>query len=146
MELTIGELSTKTGVPSKTIRYYESIQILPEAQRKENGYRVYSDSDVERLTFIRSARALDFTLDDIREILAFRDREEPPCTYVMGLMKAQLTQIDQRIAELERLRGELSTLYQVGRALPEDAQMKTCVCHLIETHADWTHRKDSDHD
>lgn len=130
--LRIGDLSTLTGVPTKTIRYYESIGLLPMPQRSENGYRRYAKSDVDRLQFIRCARALDFTLDDIAEILAFQERNEPPCRYVMAVMKAQIDEIQQRIRDLEHLRDELTALYEMGKDLPEDVQMRGCVCHFIQ--------------
>lgn len=128
----IGELSARAGVPEKTIRYYEEIHLLPPARRGENGYRLYDDTDVERLRFVRRARELDFALDDIAEILAFRDRGEPPCRYVMTLMREQIDLIQERIRSLEQMRDELRMLHEAGRHLPEDIQMRTCVCHLIE--------------
>jgi DNA-binding transcriptional MerR regulator len=128
----IGEVSAQTGQSTKTIRYYEEINLTPSAERTANGYRIYSEEDVDRLRFIRSARALDFSLEDIEEILAFRDREEPPCQYVMDLMKDHIERISDRIKELERLRGELGHLVEVGLTLPEDIQMKSCICHVIQ--------------
>ncbi len=129
----IKELSARTGVPHKTIRYYEEIGLLPPARRGDNGFRVYDDTDVERLRFIWRARALDFALDEIAEILAFRERNEPTCKYVMDLMRDQIDKVHERIHDLERLRDELAALYEVGQHLPEDVQMRTCVCHLIQT-------------
>lgn len=130
--LQIGELSAQTGVPSKTIRYYEDIGLLPKPQRAENGYRVYSQDDVERLQFIRRARALDFALDEIAEILAFRERNEPPCAYVMDLIGHQIGAIESRIRDLERIRDELKALHAAGQGLPEDVRMRTCICHLVQ--------------
>jgi DNA-binding transcriptional MerR regulator len=129
----IGELSALTGVSNKTIRYYEDIGLLPPAKRAENDYRIYDDEDVERLGFIRRARSLDFALEDIDEILAFRDRDEPPCKYVMDLMRSQIDEVSARIRDLEKLRTELTTLHETGMQLPEDVQMRSCVCHLIGT-------------
>jgi len=131
--LQIGELSEQTGVPSKTIRYYEEIGLLPEPQRAENGYRLYSQDDVDRLQFIRRARALDFALDEIAEILAFRERNEPPCRYVMDLIGHQIDAIETRIRDLERIRDELKALHEAGQDLPEDVRMRTCICHLVQT-------------
>lgn len=131
--LQIGELSEQTGVPTKTIRFYEEAGLLPPAKRAENRYRVYDEADVERLNFIRRMRALDFALDDIGEILAFRERNEPPCGYVMALMREQIDQISARISDLERMRDELTTLVEAGEHLPEDVLMRSCVCHLIQT-------------
>ncbi len=130
----IGELSARTGISTKTIRYYEEIGVLPPARRNdENSYRLYDEADAERLNFIRRTRALDFALGDIIEILAFRDREEPPCHYVMTLMEMQIEQISARIRDLERIRDELMALHKAGESLPEDVQMRACVCHLIQT-------------
>ncbi len=129
----IGELSALVGIPEKTIRYYEDIKLLPLARRSENGYRVYDDTDVERLQFIRRARILDFALDDIVEILAFRERNQPPCRYVMDVMRDQIDKVGERIRNLELLRDELKVLYEAGKHLPEDVQMRSCVCHLIQT-------------
>jgi DNA-binding transcriptional MerR regulator len=129
----IGELSARTGVSNKAIRYYEEIGLLPPAKRAENDYRIFDEEDVERLLFIRRARSLDFALEDITEILAFRDRKEPPCSYVMTLMSSQIDEISARIRDLERMREELKALHRAGLQLPEDVQMRSCVCHLIGT-------------
>src|SRR5574341_2395696 len=129
--LNIGDLSEQTGVSTQTIRYYERIQLLPEPKRASNGYRIYDAADIERLTFIQRSRALDFSLAEIAEILAFRERNEPPCQYVMAVMRQQITAIQQRIHDLERLQDELTVLYEAGQLLPEDVQMRACICHLI---------------
>lgn len=126
----IKDLSAKTRVSPKTIRYYESIKLLPAPSRAANGYRLYNEGDLERLNFIRRARALDFTLEDIGAILAFRERGEPPCGYVMHAIGQRVAAIEARIQDLQRLHQELESLYEAGQSLPEDVQMQTCVCHL----------------
>jgi DNA-binding transcriptional MerR regulator len=128
----IGELSKHADVPEKTIRYYEEIGLLPPARRSANSYRVYDEADVGRLRFIRRARALDIGLDEITEILAFRERNEPPCKYVMDLMREQIEKVEERIRNLQQIRDELKALYEAGQKLPEDVQMRACVCHLIK--------------
>jgi len=130
--LSIGELSAQVGLPAQTIRYYERVGLLPPPQRAANRYRRYELQDSQRLRFIRGARALDFSLDEIREILDLRDRGIAPCRVLMGQMARQIEAIADRIKELERLRGELTRLHARGRSMPEDVQMKACVCHLIE--------------
>ena len=130
---SIGELSRRTGVSTQTIRYYERIELLPDPRRAENSYRVYNDTDVERLQFVSRARQLDFSLDDIAEILAFRERNEAPCSVVMAVMAQQVDEIDRRIADLIRLREELAQLHRIGLTMPEDIEMKHCVCHLIKS-------------
>lgn len=130
---TIGELSQQTSVSREAIRYYERIELLPSPQRTSNGYRQYTEVDVERLQFIRRSRALDFGIEEIREILAFRERQEPPCQYVMNVMDQRVAEIETRIQDLIKLRDEIQVLHEAGRQLPEDVQMKACVCHLIAT-------------
>ncbi len=129
---SIGQLSHQTHVSAEAIRYYERITLLPRPQRARNGYRQYGDADIERLRFIRRSRALDFTLDEISEILAFRERGEPPCRYVMDVMEKRIEEIEERIKDLEKLHDDIKTLHEAGRHLPEDIQMKACVCHLIQ--------------
>ncbi|MEO1667238.1 MAG: MerR family transcriptional regulator [Chloroflexota bacterium] len=130
---SIGELSLRTGISTQTIRYYESIALLPEPRRAKNGYRTYNNTDIDRLQFVTRARQLDFSLDDIAEILAFRERNEAPCSVAMNVMAQQIDEIDTRIADLIRLREELAQLHRIGLTMPEDIEMKRCVCHLIKS-------------
>jgi DNA-binding transcriptional MerR regulator len=130
---SIGELSLRTGVSTQSIRYYERIALLPEPRRAANDYRVYDESDIDRLQFVTRARQLDFSLDDIAEILAFRERNEAPCAVVMDVMAQQIVEIDRRITDLIRLREELAQLHRIGLTMPEDSEMKHCVCHLIKS-------------
>ena len=116
--LLIGELARETGISDKTIRYYEDVGVLPQPARLDNGYRVYDERDVARLQFVRHARALDLSLDDIEEILAFRERGEAPCLYVIRLIEAKIDEVGQRIAGLEKLRQELIDLRRLLRIYP----------------------------
>jgi DNA-binding transcriptional MerR regulator len=131
--MEIRELASRTGTTSKTIRYYESISLLPKAKRKANGYRDYEESDVDRLKFVLGARRLDFSLDDIREILDMRDRREAPCRTVLNLMAKKEDEITHRIAELQVLKNELGQLHTLGLTFPtNDIEGKNCVCHLVK--------------
>jgi DNA-binding transcriptional MerR regulator len=131
--LQIGQLAQMAGTSAKTIRFYEEAELLPPAHRAENGYRLYGDEDAQRLRFIRQARHLDFTLDDLKEVLALRDRGEAPCRYVIQLLHKKSTEIEERIRQLRELQQELHELAQQAAQLPDDdIEMKTCVCHLIE--------------
>ena len=130
---SIGELSNHTGVSTQTIRYYEKIGLLQDPMRASNGYRQYDDRDIERLKFITRARQLDFSLDDIDEILALKERREAPYRYVMDLMEQQMRAIEQRISDLRQLHDELHQLHEIGLDMPEDVEMKKCICHVIQT-------------
>jgi DNA-binding transcriptional MerR regulator len=128
----INELSKHTGVPRKTIRYYEDVGLLISPLRASNNYRLYDEQDIERLRFIRSARSLDFSIEEIAKVLSTLDRHEPPCNHVVELLQKHLSEIEARIRDLEKLREELTQLYETGKDLPEDIQMQSCVCHLIK--------------
>ena len=108
--MRIGELAGRLGVTTKSIRFYESIGLLPDPARTPSGYRRYGEADAERLTFIKTAQRLGLSLDEIREIIAFRDRGERPCDYVADLLRRQVADLDGRIREMRTLRAELKSL------------------------------------
>jgi len=115
--MKIGELSTLAGVPTKTIRYYEEIGILPPPERAENGYRTYWPEDAGRLEFIKDAQATGLTLDEIAEILDLRERGESTCEHVVHMTRHHLAEIDTRIAALRKTRRELVALLDRARTL-----------------------------
>jgi len=137
--MEIHELEARTGVPAKTIRYYEQVSVLPPPRRKSNGYREYDGNDVERLKFVAGARQLDFSLNDISEILALRDRREAPCRVVLDLLEQKARIVAQRIEELQKLEMSLRELHQLGATYPmDDIDGKNCVCHLVSSRASQT--------
>lgn len=134
--MQIKEFAERANLSDKTIRYYESIGLLPSPGRLSNGYRDYDDADVARARLVAGARQLDFSLDDIAEILALRDRREAPCRVVLNLLQQKADEISRRIAELQRLEGELRQLHDLGLTFPaDDVDGKHCVCHLVSEHA-----------
>ena len=135
--MQIQQLARRTGVSAKAIRYYESIGLLPMPKRKPNGYREYGQADIDRVKLVAGARNLDFSLGDIEEILALRDRREAPCRVVLRLLEEKAGQIRQRIAHLQQLEGELRQLHALGLTFPtDDVDGKDCVCHLVSIRAD----------
>jgi DNA-binding transcriptional MerR regulator len=136
----IHKLAKNTGVPTKTIRYYESIGLLPPAQRAANNYRQYTPAIEERLRFIASARALGFSLDEIGEILAARDNGIAPCQRVLDAIGERLIDIDRRIAGLLTLREALKQLQTEGIILPlDDVSGERCICYLLKLYGDAGH-------
>lgn len=134
--MQINELSEITGVPSKTIRYYEDIALLPPPARKSNGYRDYHDKDVNRLSLVAGARRIDFSLAEIKELLDLRDRNEAPCNTMLDLLQKKSVQIQERILELQIMDAELKQLYTQGLTFPtNDVEGKNCVCHLVSEQA-----------
>lgn len=130
--MKIQELSQQTGVPAKTIRYYEHIGVLPSPVRQTNGYRQYSQADVNRLRLVAGTRRLDLPLAEISEILDMRDRGEAPCKTLLERLSAKADEITARIQTLQNLEKELRELYALGLTFPlDDVEGKACVCHLV---------------
>lgn len=129
--MRIGEVSRRGGVPAKTLRYYEDIGVLSEPRRSANGYRDYEPDVLDRLAFVRAAQAVGLTLGEIREVMAFRDAGRAPCAHVLDLIRTRAAELDERIAELERMRDDLHRLQRRARNLsPEDCPDDR-ICHLI---------------
>lgn len=108
--LTIGAVARGAGVRIDTIRYYEREGLLPAPRRRDSGYRDYGRDTVDRLKFIRRAKALGFTLDEIRELLALSADHERGVRGVKQRAEAKLAEIEQRIAEMQRMRRGLKKL------------------------------------
>lgn len=108
--LTIGKLSTAAGVKVPTIRYYEQIGLLPEADRSTGNQRIYGGRTLERLSFIRHARELGFPLEAIRELLSLWDQPDIPCAAADDIAKRQLGAVKQRIVRLQALQTELERM------------------------------------
>ena len=133
--MLIHELAKQTGVPAKTIRYYETIGLLPRPKRAANNYRQYTPPNSERLRFVASARSLGFSLADVAEILAARDDGLAPCQRVLDAIGRQLAKIDHRIVDLLALRESLRQLQTEGAILPrDDVRGEHCICYLIKTY------------
>lgn len=131
--MRIGEFAEASGVPAKTIRYYESVGLLPQPRRLENGYRDYDAWAATRLEFIRSAQAIGLSLGEIRGVLDFRDRGNVPCTHVAELIDRRAREVSAQIAALERVRADLERLARRARRLsPRDCE-RASVCHIIES-------------
>jgi DNA-binding transcriptional MerR regulator len=134
MTMFIHELAQMTGVSAKTIRYYESIGLVPDPQRAENNYRQYAPDAVERLRFIVSARSLGFSLTDIGEFLSARDEGTLPCKRVLDSIDGRITDIDRRIADLLALRDALSRVRADGANIPPDKRCDDeCLCYIVTT-------------
>ncbi|OYW58063.1 MAG: MerR family transcriptional regulator [Bosea sp. 12-68-7] len=107
---SIGELAEATDTKVETVRYYERIGILPAPKRTSGNYRAYSAGHLARLSFIRRARDLGFTLDQVRALLALADQKKQDCGTVDALAREHLAEIDRKISDLKALRRELSGL------------------------------------
>ena len=108
--MKIGDLGSQFNVPVETIRYYEKENLLPPPLRTSSNYRDYGPAHVDRLRFIVNCRALDMTLDEIRQLLHFHDHPSDNCSDVEQLLDEHIGHVSQRIEELQLLDGQLRRL------------------------------------
>ena len=107
---SIGALSRRTGVKATTIRFYESIGLLPLPPRSGGNRRLYGPKHQARLAFIKNARALGFEMDSLKALLALNDRPELPCNQASQIARDRLADVDEKIAQLTSLRAELARI------------------------------------
>lgn len=106
--MRIGELAAAAAVNVQTLRYYERLGLLPQPARRSSGYRVYDPESVRRVRFIKRAQDLGFTLGEIADLLALRERSVSACEQVEARAAATLRRIDEKVRDLESMKGALS--------------------------------------
>lgn len=109
--MNIGEVSERSGLPPKTIRYYEDIKLV-RPMRSDNGYRSFRESDIHKLAFLGRARALGFSIEDCRTLMGLYEDETRESAQVKAVAKEHLSQIDNKIAQLKSMRETLSHLVE----------------------------------
>ena len=126
-EMSRSVLSEKTGVNGETIRYYEKVGLMPEPDRAENGYRIYSEVHVRRLAFIRRCRELGFPSKEIATLLRLVDGGNYTCAEVRDHALAHLDSIDSKIKDLRKIQKTLHTMAAQcdGELVPN--------CHLLQS-------------
>ncbi len=129
--MRIGQASEQAVLEPSAIRFYESAGVLPQPARSDAGYRVYDETDIELMRFVRRLRALELPLDDIREIVQLRVSGEAPCQPVRDAIAREAAAVDDRIAELIRIRSELQALQRCMDSIV-DEWPQSCVCHVIQ--------------
>ncbi len=107
--MNIGEVSKRSGLPAKTIRYYEDIGFITP-RRSENGYRDFDEKDLHRLAFIGRSRSLGFTIENCRQLLELYGDQSRASADVKQVAEENLREIDAKIADLQAMRGTLSHL------------------------------------
>lgn len=125
-DMWIGELAERSGVAARTVRFYEDHGLLAPPGRTESGYREYDYETVDRLVFVKSAKSLGLTLDEIGSVLRSADTGEQPCQRVQAIVTDKSRSLDTQIAQLQALRGRLSRLDPA-------ASTRATICPMIES-------------
>lgn len=129
--MKIGEVAASAGVTSQTIRYYESVGVLPEPARAPNGYRAYDDSTIKRLAFIRDAQTSGLELAEIQMILDMKDRGESTCGHVIAMLEGHLSDVDRQMGDLERTKERLMEMITRAKSLDPTACNDPNRCQTI---------------
>ncbi|MEP0919822.1 heavy metal-responsive transcriptional regulator [Leptolyngbya sp. DQ-M1] len=125
----IGPIAKESGVPIKTIRYYEELGLLQAVGRTEGGYRLFGFDVFTRLSFIKRAQSLGLSLAEIKEFLAVHDQGELPCDHVRVKLQDKISDIDRQIQQLQILKSELQGLLSESAILENS---DTLICPIIQ--------------
>lgn len=128
LHFRVGEIAEKCNVNKETIRYYERLGLIPEPDRTEKGYRIYSLQTVDRLNFIKRMQELGFTLNEIDKLLGVVDRDEAKCHDMYDFTVLKIEDIQRKIEDLQRIERMLMDLKE--RCLENK---DTYECPIIET-------------
>lgn len=130
--MKIGEIAKQAGMTVEAVRFYEREGLLPRPPRTEGGYRVYGDADLRRIQFIRQAKRLGFSLQEIVRILRLRERGHCPCDEVIGTLERHLRDTEDQLQQLQDFRDEIArTLKQWKRNGVRQVPGEV-ICGLIE--------------
>ena len=126
----IGSVAKESGVPIKTIRYYEELGLLKASGRTEGGFRLFNSDVFVRLHFITRAQSLGLSLSEIKEFLAVHEQGDLPCDRIKVKLNEKIGQIDRQIQELQVLKLELVGLLSGWETIPETPE--ATICPIIE--------------
>jgi len=142
-ERLIGEVAREFGVNRRTLRYYETLRLLPPPRRSRGGYRLYDKETDRRLAFISKAKALGLTLKEIQVVLAVANGNELPCNSVKQILSDHVRRIDQQMAQLRSLKSEMQSMLAKCPSDPRSnrkAYHRAVVCPIIEDLSNGTHK------
>lgn len=131
--MTASVLAKMAHVPLFTVRHYTRIGLLSPSRDISNGYKVYRDSDTDRLKFISAAKELGFTLAEIQEILDHASHNESPCPMVRDIVEKRIRENKQKIKEMKRLQSRLESAAEMWRQMENSEPNGHSVCRLIES-------------
>jgi DNA-binding transcriptional MerR regulator len=132
--LKIGEVAAQSGLPVKTIRYYEELGLLsPSVQRTHSNYRLFHESVFNRLAFIKRSQSLGLSLNEIQRILTVHDLGELPCGVVKELLLHKLEAIEGQIEALEILKSELQGILSGWQDVPSHEKIAQTICPNIQS-------------
>ena len=131
--LTVNELAIKGQAPAHVVRYYVRIGLIQPVGQQENGYRLFAEQDATRLRFIRMAKQLGFTLNEIRQITGHADKGESPCDDVRNIIQHRIEENRVKIEQMMKLHTRMEQALAQWEHMPDGVPDGESVCHLIES-------------
>ena len=133
---TVNELAIKANAPAHVVRYYTRIGLLKPRAQQENGYRLFGSQDARRLRFIRLAKRLGFTLNEIRQITEHAEHVESPCGDVRRIIQGRIEENRAKIEAMRLLQNRMEDALAAWETMPDGIPDGNHVCHLIESFDD----------
>lgn len=130
---TVSELAGRADVTPDTVRHYVHIGMLNPERNPQNGYKLFSNADVSKLSFIRQAQSLGFTLAEIGEILNHSMKGDSPCPQVREVMQRRIRENKEKLDALNNLQKRMETALKLWESMPNGQPDGNSVCHLIES-------------
>ena len=110
MGLTIGDAAAQSGLPVKTVRYYDEIELVSPSSRTAAGYRQYGAAELHKLTFVKRARSFGFSVDDCRQLLSLFEDQSRSSREVKAFANRRLDEIEEKMRDMQALHAELKSL------------------------------------
>lgn len=133
---TVNELAKRSNAAAHVVRYYLRIGLIEPTAQQENGYRLFAPAQATRLRFIRLAKQLGFTLNEIRQILEHSERHESPCQEVRKIIQRRIEENRVKIDEMMKLQTRMESALSLWQNMPDGEPDGNSVCHLIESFED----------
>ena len=130
--MQVKDVAGQASVPAHVVRYYTRIGLLRPQRDPVNKYRLYAPADVSRVKFIRRAKSLGFTLNDVKAILRDADVGISPCPEVREILRKRVQEIESRLKNLKRLKRRLKQAEELWETMPDRPPDHRCLCHLID--------------
>ena len=131
--LTIHQLATRADAPAHVVRYYVRIGLIEPAGTLDNGYRVFAAREAARLRFIRMARNIGFSLEEIRQITVHAEQDGSPCEYVREIIQYHILENREKIDAMVKLQSRMEQALEQWKFMPDGIPDGNSVCHLIES-------------
>jgi len=128
----IRDVAASAGLTPQAIRFYEQLGLIEKPQRTSGGYRVYSAETVERVRFIKDAQKLEFSLEEIREVIRLKYSGQSPCDCVRKMLNGKLRDLKDQIKQMDQMRREIATCLRASRKRARLPHSVSLICPIVQ--------------